>query len=210
MSGPKALFHWLAEARYTWVALGVILVAMVVSLRPQTPESVIRLTGLVLQVLGIATVIWGISATRALFGRPSLASKLGSWLGRCPLLRKNVTIAVGAASLSISGCRAKAHNTHRPGPDPTIEARIESLERNVVLIHDRISNTQKEMDNEFRKMSESLMGEEHTRKIEDDAIRERLEATGTGGVHISAIGAAWLFVGVVLSTAAIEIAHLLQ
>jgi len=66
------------------------------------------------------------------------------------------------------------------------------------------------MDNEFRKMSESLMGEEHTRKIEDDAIRERLEATGTGGVHISAIGAAWLFVGVVLSTAAIEIANLLQ
>jgi hypothetical protein len=37
-----------------------------------------------------------------------------------------------------------------------------------------------------------------------------LEASGTGGVHISAIGASWLFVGVILSTAAIEIAELLK
>jgi len=37
-----------------------------------------------------------------------------------------------------------------------------------------------------------------------------LEATGTGGVHISAIGASWLFVGIILSTAAPEIAEFLK
>jgi hypothetical protein len=37
-----------------------------------------------------------------------------------------------------------------------------------------------------------------------------LEATATGGVHISAMGAVWLFVGVTLSTAGIEISRALS
>jgi hypothetical protein len=39
---------------------------------------------------------------------------------------------------------------------------------------------------------------------------KKLEATGTGGIHISAIGASWLFVGVILSTAAVEIVQWLN
>ncbi len=52
--------------------------------------------------------------------------------------------------------------------------------------------------------------EEQVRQAEDNAIRMKLEATGTGGVHISAIGASWLFAGIILSTAATEIASLLK
>lgn len=66
------------------------------------------------------------------------------------------------------------------------------------------------MDEEFRKTAEALKNEEQTRQAEDNANRAKLEATGTGGVHISAIGASWLFVGVVLSTAGVEIAELLR
>jgi hypothetical protein len=66
------------------------------------------------------------------------------------------------------------------------------------------------MDEEFQKISDVLKGEEHARQSEDNEIHKKLEATGTGGVHISAIGASWLFVGVILSTAAVEIAELLK
>jgi hypothetical protein len=66
------------------------------------------------------------------------------------------------------------------------------------------------MDEELRKTADALKREAQSRQTEDTAIREKLEATGTGGVHISAIGASWLFVGVVLSTAATEIAQLLK
>lgn len=210
INSMRALRLWLAEARYTWISIGVILLALVISLRPNTPEHIIRLTGLVLQVLGIGTVIWGISETRALFGHPSFASKAKLWLKRFPLLRRNIIHATTGVALASATCKARAHSTHGPtGPNPTIEARIESLERNIVLIHERISGTQKEMDEEFRKSTEALKNEEHARKAEDNQLHEKLEATGTGGMHISAIGASWLFVGVVLSTAAIEIAELL-
>jgi hypothetical protein len=126
-------------------------------------------------------------------------------------MRRNIVLAAGAGSIGIATCKARGHSTHRPaGPNPTIEARLESLERNIALIHDRISSTDKEMDEELRKTGEAIKTEEQARQADANVIRAKLEATGTGGVHISAIGASWLFVGVVLSTAGVEIAELLK
>lgn len=206
----RALWPWLVEARFAWLTLGVIALALAVSLRPHTTEPIIRLTGLVLQVLGIGTVIWGISDTRALFGHPSFATKAKSWFGRFPLLRRNVVLAAATGSIGLATCKARAYTTHGPGSNPTLESRVDALEKNVDLIHERISSTEREMDEELRKAGEALKNEEQTRQTEDAAIRQKLEATGTGGVHISAIGASWLFVGVVLSTAGVEIAELLK
>lgn len=102
------------------------------------------------------------------------------------------------------------HSVHSPGPNATIEARVATLEMNVESIHERISNNENDLDRELLKTADQLRQEQRTRQAEDNAIHEKLEATGTGGVHISAIGASWLFVGVVLSTASPEIAAWLK
>ncbi len=205
-----AVWPWLAEARYAVLAAAVVFAALVISLRPHTTERVIRLTGLVLQLLGILTVIWGIRETRALFGHASITTKARTWLGRFPLLRRDVTVTVGSAELSLAGGRASAYVTHGPGANPTIESRLTAVESNVASIHKRINTTLKEMDEYSQKAASALKREEQVRQVEGGAIRAKLEATGTGGVHISAIGASWLFVGLVLSTAALEIAELLK
>ncbi len=206
----KAVWPWLTEVRFAWLTLGVIGVALAVCLRPHTPEPVIRLTGLVLQLLGIGTVAWGISETRALFGHPSFAARAKAWLGRFPLRRRNIVLAAGAGSIEMATAKARGHVARGAGPNPTIETRVDALERNIELIQERISGTEKEMDEEFRKAANALRDEQQTRQTEDQAILKKLEATGTGGVHISAIGASWLFVGVVLSTTGIEIAEWLK
>jgi len=205
----KTIWRWLAEARHVWYSAVVLGFALIISLCLYPTEPVIRLTGLVLQLLGIGTVICGISETRALFGHPSFASKTKAWLSRFPLLRRNVVLKVDVASHIIVSGEAKAYQTHRAA-DSTTEARLDSLERNVTLIHERISQTQKEMDEGLHKISNSVKREEQLRQAEDNAIRMKLEATGTGGVHISLIGASWLFVGIILSTAAMEIAALFK
>jgi len=210
LSRIKALWPWLVEARHGWLSVAVIAVALVVSLRPHTAEPVIRLTGLVLQLLGIATVIWGISETRALFGHLSLMRKAAACLGQFPLLRRDVTVAVGGTSMSTAMGKARAYGTLSAGPSPTVESRLDALEKNVTRIHERISQTQAEMDEGFQRSADALKREEQSRSAEDAAIRAKLEATGTGGVHISAIGASWLFVGVILSTASAEIAALIK
>lgn len=206
----KSVWPWLVEKRYMWLSMAVICVALVISLRPHTNEPIIRYTGLLLQLFGILTVIWGISETKALFGHPSFAGEIKAWLDRCPLLRRNVVLAVDNATMSMMVGKARAHQTYGPGENPTVETRLEALEKNVTAIHERISQTQKEMDEELQKTGTALKHEEQSRQTEDNAIREKLEATGTGGVHISAMGVLWLFVGVILSTAAPEVAMLLK
>jgi hypothetical protein len=206
----KSIGPWLWEMKYLWLALAVNIGALALALRPHASEQVIRLTGLVLQLLGIATVAWGISETRALFGHQSLVGKWRRWIARFPLLRQNTVLAVGTASVAASGGKARGYGTVGAGPNAAVEARVDALEQNVKSIHERISATQKEMDEEFQKAADTLKHEVQSRKDEDEEIRKKLEATGTGGVHISAIGASWLFVGVTLSTAAVEIAKCLN
>lgn len=206
----KVVGPWLGEARYVWLALAVNIAALVVALRPGTSEPVIRLTGLALQVLGIGTVIWGISETRALFGHPSITSKAKSWFGRFPLLKRNIVIGVAAIESAEMIGKARGYVTHNPVPSPTIEARLDALEKNIASIHERISHTQNEMDQELQKTNEAINAEKHARETEDNSLHSKLEATGTGGVHISAIGASWLFIGVTLSTAAIEIERIIR
>jgi len=206
----KAIWPWLVDAKYAWRALAVICVSLIISLRPHTTEPVIRITGLVLQLLGVGTVIWGISETRALFGHPSFLNKIKIWLGRFPLLRHEVVFGAVNITLPMLSAHGRGYSTCGPGNNPTIQARIDALEKNVLLIHERINQTQQEMDEEFRKINTAIKHEEDARKTDDKSILEKLEAKGTGGVHISAIGASWLFIGLILSTAAIEIAELLK
>lgn len=205
-----ALWHWLAEARHFWITIAVIAVALYLSLRPGASEPVIRWTGGVLQLLGVITVVWGIAETRAFFGHAPILSVASRWLGRFPLVRQNVVVGVGIAEGISAVGRARGYVTAGAGANPTVEDRVAALERNIGHLNDRINETFKEMDAGFQEVKGALSDEKEARVAEDKRTREMLETTATGGVHISAMGAAWLFVGVILSTAAIEIERWLK
>jgi hypothetical protein len=207
-SGLKALWSWLTEARYALICILIIVIASLKSFRHGASEPFIRMTGLTLQLFGILTVIWGIKVTRDFFKLPSFMSKLKDWLSRFPLLRRQIILGVSSSGLLTSSGKARAFVTHTAGPNPTIEARVEALEKNVTSINERISQTQNELDGEIHQLLNSLKGEEQSRQSEDSTIRSMLEAIETGGIHITAIGASWLFFGLILSTAAIEISRL--
>jgi hypothetical protein len=201
----RAIGPWLAEAWHVGVAVAVIAIALAVAASVPT-EPVIRITGLVLQLFGISSVIWGISETRALFGHPSIASKTKAWFGRFPPIRRYAPVPGDGLSVSASIISGRMHSVHTPDPNATVEARVATLELNIDAIHTRISHNEADVDREFRNTADQLRQEQHAREAEDSAMHNKLEATGTGGVHISAIGASWLFVGVVLSSASPEIA----
>lgn len=102
---------------------------------------------------------------------------------------------------------ASAYSIYGAGDTPTLESRIAALEKNIHAVNARIDSAQNATDAEFRNISISLKQEEAARATADQKINEKLEATGTGGVHISAIGSLWLFVGVTLSTASVELSQ---
>ena len=189
-----------------WLALATNLLALVVAILVGAGEQEFRITGLVLQLCGISTIIWGISETRALFGHASFAAKIKACFQRFPLRRRHIVFAVGRGDFAATMGKARATVTHNAGPNPTPDARIEALEKNVAAIRAEIAAVERELDEEFRKVRDEIRSEVQKREANDKTLGEKIEASATGGIHISAIGASWLFVGVALSTAAPELA----
>ena len=66
------------------------------------------------------------------------------------------------------------------------------------------------MDQGFRTQSKALEEEKQNRSREDQLLNAKLEATETGGLHISAMSALWLFIGVSLNTASVGISARLK
>ena len=208
-SRVSRLWVWLAQACHTLFLLMVLVISGVLILKcPQ--EHVIRLIGLCLQLLGIATVAWGISETRALFGYPSISSKIKAWFGRFPFLSRQPIVGSMNATLPVPIIKARGYMMHSSGSHPTIESRLDTLEKNLLLIQDRITQTLGEIDDELKNFTESLKTEAQSRQENEMAIHAKLEAVATGGIRISAIGAVLLFFGVILSTASVEIAGWLK
>lgn len=104
--------RWLLyEPRHFWLCASVCAAAIVVVLRQGGAEPVVRLTGLVLQLLGIVTVVWGIVEMRQFFGmQPSLKS-VADWLSRFPLRRRTVTVAVGESVEANDALSLRAHTS---------------------------------------------------------------------------------------------------
>lgn len=155
----NAIWLWLtksAEAK-NCICLITITGALTRALWPNTPEHFIRITGLGLQILGIWTVVWGISDTRAFFGQKSLFSKTLSKVREqfdSFILRYKKTLVTGVASVIENGDSASAIGDigiYEAGDNPTIESRLEVLEKNLKLIHSRITHGQTDITDRFNK-----------------------------------------------------------
>jgi len=206
----RALCLWLNEPRHFWLAIVVVGAALIFSLRRGATEPEIRITGLILQILGVGTVAWGIRETRVLFGHPTLVDQFRAWRRRFPVYGGRTVFGSGNVAMKPASLHARGYTLASAGLNPTTETRVDALEKNVKLIHERIDHTQSEMDQKFRSHASLLEWEAQTRARDDQALREKLEVTETGGLHISAMGALWLFIGITLSTAAPEIAKWLN
>jgi hypothetical protein len=78
------------------------------------------------------------------------------------------------------------------------------------MLQKRIDSAESQIDNESSVAHGKVLVETRAREAADKEIMSALEASSTGGVSISAIGALWLFVGVILSTASQELARWLS
>lgn len=202
----QAIKSCLVKKKYVWrVIIGVtLLVLAVIWCLCSTLEQWLRLVGLWLQLLGIGTVWWGIAKTRKLFGHPSFLSKLMELVTRPhppTQIVSGVTVP-GEAAVSSSGIQVK----NELGPrSPTGEERLSSLEKDAKGDRKRLDHIESELSNRIQKMEGLLRNEEQSRLTAVKRLRKLLKETAAGGLHISAIGACLLFVGVILSTASPEL-----
>lgn len=207
-SALRWLFY---EPRHFWLCASVCGAALFfVIIGGGGAEPVVRITGLVLQVLGIVTVVWGIVETRDFFGMLSPYRSFMEWATRFPLRSPVVTGSMSASTSLGDALSARGHTSWPIDPSAPIETRLAALERNLPLIQERITNLQAEFDRSMRSLKDDLHFEQQHRQALSVELRGHLKSYGTGGLHVSAIGAAWVFVGTVFSTASVEIAAFLR
>ena len=206
----RAFGSWLIDAKVFWLCLAVVLVAITIVCRgPLSAEPRVRLTGMVLQLLGVATVAWGVRQTRLLFGHPSLTSRARAWLARFPTRGGRIYAVTGSGGVSFGGGAVYGFG-HATRPSASLEDRIGALESGIQRLDDRLIGFERRLHNEARERSTALGAERRAREMEDDRLRARLEMSATGGLQITATGVVWLLLGVFFGTASNEIAFFLQ
>lgn len=200
---------WLGELRYAYLAVVYVLLGLSIIYSLGASERSIRLVGGGLQILGIGTVVWGISLTREQFGHQPIYAWFYSWLRRFPLIRRTAYIRAEGImpSISMSG-RLTAVFT--PNSNATVEERLLAIEQGMDTVQKRIGAAEAQIDQEIRETHSKIAVEARARESADRQTMSALESASTGGIHVSAIGALWLFAGVILSTASPELSAWLR
>ncbi|MDX2299401.1 MAG: hypothetical protein NW204_06725 [Xanthomonadaceae bacterium] len=211
----KRTLHWLiVEPLYFWVALLFPLGAIVYAFGIARTELAIRIPGLMLQLAGILTVAWGIREAWVFFGLGDPLGQMRSWfdgwLSHCPFRKRH---PINAATVAFGGngsLSARAHTSWPLTPNGTVEERLVAIEKNIPLINERVSNIQSEFDRVARTFKDEISEIKNSTAQDMGRLQVQIKVLGTGNLHISAIGALWLFVGSILSTASTQLIWLVE
>lgn len=204
----KTIRAWLNRARHFWLAITVAIVPFVwIYTNPCEPS--VRITGLFLQFFGIATVAWGIRETRKLFNHPSFFEKAIEWMKSFPPYEGRTSSGSASASLGKLTGQAHSHNFNPIDPNSSVEERLDSITKNINIIYDRLNHTERDIDTKTKSITEAINQEKAIREQAFKETHNKIESANAGGLHISAMGVFWLFIGVTLSTASAEISKYL-
>ena len=209
------LMLWIGEAKETFLTLGIVGIAVIFVFTYPT-EPTIRVTGLVVQILGIMIGVFGILKSRKEFGLKQIREKIKDWIQRFPKIRPG--IITGNIEITEEGdiwnARARVYAVIKGiDPNTSIDEKIETLKQNDSILEKRIECLEKQIDNEINRnqgIDGKIEAGENARKQLERDLQEKIKTTSTSGLHLSAIGACWLFFGVLLSTASPEISSWLK
>lgn len=201
----RLIGFWLWEMKLVTLMILYIFLAWIGLNFFNYTEPSFRIIGLVLQILGIATVILGLNQTREQFNHKSYKSLLNDWLKRCPIKDKPVFIEPESIGTSFSIGDVVLTTVFRLDSNETISEQLAKVEKEILSLQTQIDNASTKNKEEINKLNREINGEKNER---DQAINKTLkivESASTGGVHISLIGTIWLLIGVILSSLSPEL-----
>jgi len=189
------------------VTIGVII--RILGLLPLPTVDGLRLSGAVLELLGICTVAKGVIDKSKQFGTPGVRGRIREWLRRCPIRKRDQILrGVGMAGES----EAAGHLTVRmtPRQDATLEQRVKALEENFRQLDGDLNtirqNHRKDIDTIRRRFDE----ERQSRQQQETALKSELTRLGVGNLYWEGLGTMWLILGVPLTSISAQITHLLR
>jgi hypothetical protein len=203
-----AVVSWLSEFRRVWITSGaIVLILGVALLLPICRETALRWAGMLIELLGISTVVIGLDAKRRLFKLPSFLEHALSWVQRRPKWKPmpiDLAAKVTVGSLRLSG--GLSTSLWRGTPEgASLEDRITALEQNLQTVRKEQSER---FDHERTERQQAVTTEKQEREAADGNLKRTLEDLGARGLYVEAMGIVWVIVGVFLATISNDIASL--
>jgi hypothetical protein len=200
---------WMLQMKELWITiLPLVLIVWLILIHPlRITEPQIRITGLIIEVMGVSTVAIGLRETRKLFDRPSLKELFLRWLKEMP--RWNIEPNVGHINIDMPMPTVSFFGTSSLPPSATLEEKVNELEKSLNQAHVLIYQTQQQVKEEAQKQIEALELERHERERADVQTKKLLEEVTIGGLHLEAFGGFWIVLGIILSHASHEIERIL-
>lgn len=169
----------------------------------------LRVTGWLLQVLGLSTVALGLKKTREIFGVPPATAQFVEGLRRFPeVLERRKPITVMGSSATAKMTAGTGYATVDPRPDASVEERLEVLEKKYKQLNQQLIDAQSELKFEARRLDGVIEEERNVRNEADAEIREQLEMFSVGGLHLETMGLIWLLAGITCAALPGELAAL--
>lgn len=188
------------------LAAALLVVSSVVILAAACLERQFRLSGMVLQLLGVLVVAVGLRDTRRAFSDlPTTWKSIKQFWARRPRFGPHNRI-VGASGIVVGSSSISARGTVRPGPNATLEERIRKLQEQYERLFDEVGALTNETRSKYKELTTALKTERNERTSADLRNRDQLKKAVAEGIPLEVIGVVFFLLGITAATASPEIA----
>jgi len=207
----KRLLRWLvATGRWIWEVnrfwapflVALVICASVAVIWRCPVEREVRLTGMVLQLLGLITIVLRLRAAQQQFPEQMLKH----WWQRRPRFKAQNTVIIAALMANDSADTASFRARVTPGPQATLEQRLAMLEDSYTKLFDEVGGFGYEVKRRTDELSGKLQDELTAREAADKRIDEQLREEAVGSLHLDLWGVLFFILGIIAGTASPEIA----
>jgi hypothetical protein len=200
------MIRWVfGEFLFVWLTAIPIIGAVLAIWFFRASEPSIRITGMVLQILGLIPIFKSILDLRREFGFPGIIRSLKSSWGKRPKYKPAPIMMTGTATIGPFRAGISAYQSvPSSGVDP-IDKQLEALRLNIEMLRRDFEANRKAVDDALEKCRHERTRLQREQSSKISRLTEKLRSINTSGLAWSASGAIWIGVGIVLSSMSIEI-----
>ena len=200
--------QWAAQKPLFWLNLLFLLATVIVVFiwtAAGSSDFRVRTWGMVLQLIGVGTVWFDLSAMARSFGREGVIRATWKWFKAGIFGQDGIATMTGVAAASSSG-KARAKARWPIDPNASDEFRLAAVEKNLSKIDEDLDAAFAEIDKVEGELKARIREECERRGAAISAIRREFEEVAVGNSSVLLFGVVWLAAGVLLATWAPEIA----
>lgn len=199
---------WANQKKLPWIHLALLAGTMLCFSYPGPSDFRVRAWGGALQLIGLVTVWYDLSAVGRAYGKPGWVKGTLEWV-KAGLFGTSVTLVARDATIRWNCSTARVTQRDRAPDGATLDRRIVALEANFQKLDQELGDALGLIEKARNDAQSNLEKEREDRKAANAAAAKQLEDAVVGNHAVLSAGVVWLAFGVIFATFSPEIVKVL-